>query len=213
VNAGLSNLATLKSWLLPSGMVEGTDYDAQILAIGLGIAGQLEEFCNRKFARVEDDTFEVSADREHVVLPRYPIEEVSALELREDLATGWVDQGEISVALRQIYAKSGLVEIGVALGTTEALLRFTYSGGYHWEQLEPDDDGFPTALPEGATTLPDNLLLAWKLQCEWVWNKRDKLGLSIGEKPDNVFSGSLSKVVLLDGVKELLRPFMRHSST
>lgn len=210
MNAGLSNLATLKAWLLPAAMLEATDYDAQILAIGLGTAAQLEEFCNRKFARTVGDTFEASADRAHVVLPRFPVEVLTAVEQRDTSEDAWQD---IASRILTKDLPKGFIEFGADQGVYYSRLKFTFTGGFFWNQLEPDEDNYPTELPAGATAVPANLQLAWRLQCEWIWTKRDKLGLTIAEKTDNVFGGSLAKVVLLDGVKELLRPFVRYSLT
>ena len=90
-------------------------------------------------------------------------------------------------------------------------LRFTYTGGYFWEQLEPTDEGYPTARPDGAALVPDNLLIAWRLQCEFIWGQRDKLGLQIADKP--AIDGAVAKIRLLDSVRELLVPFTRFTLT
>lgn len=212
MNAGLSNLATLKAWLLPAAMVDGTDYDAQILAIGRGAAAAIESYCGRKFARAVDDTFECPADVWHVVLPRFPLEAAPAIKLRTDINVGFEDQtyGDLVV---DHNLNAGLIKFGARAGTYNTRLQFTSTGGYWWEQLEPTDDGYPTSQPSGSFSLPDDLQLAWRLQCEWIWQRRDKLGLSIGDKPGNIYSGSLSKIQLIDGVKEMLGDFIRHSIT
>jgi hypothetical protein len=212
MNAGLSNLATLKAWLLPESLRAATDYDAQILAIGLGIAGQLESFCNRKFARVEDATCETSANRSHVSLDRFPIEQVTTIEVRESLADGWVDQGTINEVVENISAEAGLVGFGVALSALPtSRLRVTFTGGFFWEQLEPDDVGYPTAQPDGSTALDDTVRLAWLLQCEHVWAQRDKLGLAIGKAASEIYGGALAKIELLPAVREKLAGKIRFS--
>ena len=53
-------------------------YLRQHNVIGLGMAAMCENFCNRDFARVVGDTFISPADRCQFLLPRYPIETVSA---------------------------------------------------------------------------------------------------------------------------------------
>lgn len=212
MNAGLSNLSTLKAWLLPASMQASTDYDDQILAIGKGVVGAMEGYCNRSFQRVVGDTFEISGDRMHVVLPRYPVEAQPTIELREDLATGYVSQTYTDLVIDHLLS-AGLIKFGAVASTSSSRLRFTYTGGYWWELLEPTDGSYPTTQPANSTAVPDDLLLAWRLQCEHVWTQRDKLGLTIGDKPDNVYSGALAKIKLLDGVIEILGNYRRFALT
>jgi hypothetical protein len=207
VNAGLSNLTTLKAWLLTAALQTATDYDTQIAAIGLGVAGQIEAHCHRQFARTVGDVFECTADRPHLVLPRYPVEEFTSIEQR-DADGSWVTLEADTI--QSSAPDRGLYYFGVrTLGDRLARIRATYTGGYFWEQLEPADDGYPTAAPSGSVALPAALLLAWRLQCEHVWSQRDKLGLQLAVKPDAV--PPLSALRLLDVVVEQLRPFIRYS--
>lgn len=205
MNAGLSNLATLKAWLLAPSLLASTEYDDQIAAIGLGVAAQLEKFCARQFARTVGDVFECTADREHVTLPRYPVEAVATVE-QSDADAAW---SELSDAIQQRALDRGMLYFGTQLGTYLSRIRITYTGGYFWEQAEPsDEENYPTEVPEGSTALPADLLLAWKLQCEHVWAQRDKLGLNLGQEPSQ--SSSIASIVpLLEVVKEQLRPHQR----
>lgn len=221
MNAGLANLATLKAWLLPASMITSADYDAQILTIGLGIAWQLEASCNRNFGRLVGDTFEITADRDHVILPRYPIEAAPVIAIRETIAGGFVDQTYADFVVDHDL-KAGLIQFGSWAGSSSTRLRFTYTGGYWWNQQEEDytppvtpteEDPDLSVLPEGATAVPADLLLAWRMQCEFIWTQRDKLGLNIGEKQDTVLLGALSRIKLLDGVAEQLRPYVRYALT
>jgi len=209
MNAGLSNLATLKAWILPTALAASTSYDAQIAAIGKGVASQLEKHCNRKFLRTVGDTFEANADVRHEVLPRFPIEAITKIETRYSLTDGWVDQGTVSDLVWNLSEQAGLVTFPIRPGYRFTRIRFTYTGGYFFETLEPTDMGYPTAVPSGSFALPDDLQLAWRLQCEHIWQQHDKLGLSIGSKPDNVFTGALAHAALLDVVKSQLAPFIR----
>ncbi len=206
MNVGLSNLATLKAWLLPSGLVSGTDYDGQIAAIGKGVAGQMEKSCNRLFGRTVSDTFECSGDRAHVSLPRYPIETVTTVEVRTDIAAGFVAQ---TGAILNNALQAGLIYFGADIATHFDRLRITYTGGYFFETLEPTDMGYPTATPSGSFALPSDLLLAWKLQCEHVWGQRDKLGLAVGDKP--TATPPLAQIELLPTVLATLSSFRRHA--
>jgi len=44
-------------------------------------------------------------------------------------------------------------------------VRFTFTGGYFFEQLEPEDEGYPTVQPPGSAPLPKGLRLAWLNHC------------------------------------------------
>ena len=205
MNAGLSNLATLKSWLLAAGMQDSTDYDAQIAAIGQGVAGAFECFCDRQFARVENDTFDCLANRDHVILPRYPVEAVPTVEIREADAEAFVEVTGASIV--NMGARAGIVYFDTEPGTYRDRLRITYTGGYYFEQLEPDDVGYPTAQPTDSIAVPDALLLAWRLQCEHIWKLKDKLGTALAEKEEA--PGTLAALQLIPQVEQILNSFRR----
>src|SRR6185503_741 len=90
MNLGLGNLDELKRHLLSESMRAQTDYDAKITAIGRGVAGQFDKYCNRSFERAVDAKAEFNSDRDHYYLPRYPIESITSVEQRTTLAEGWV---------------------------------------------------------------------------------------------------------------------------
>lgn len=217
MNAGLSNLATLKAWLLPAAMVAGTDFDGQIAAIGKGVAGQLESYCNRQFVRTAGDVFECTADREHLALPRYPVETITTLEMQYSLADGWQAQTPLTDIIWNQALDRGLLYFGFRQAITPLWrMRITYTGGYFFEQLEPADNGFPTAVPAGSTAVPANLFLAWQLQCEHIWTQRDKLGLAIGHDvhaSNARVVPALAQIQLLPQVTDLARSFIRYSLT
>jgi len=131
MDLGLGNLTQLKAHLLAEALRSGTTYDTTLAALGKGVAARFEGHCHRKFGRVVADTHECSAARDHVVLPRYPVESVSAISLRETLATGWVDQGTVSDLVENISEAAGLVTLSSPLSAlSSARLRVTYTGGY-----------------------------------------------------------------------------------
>jgi hypothetical protein len=206
--SGLTNLSTLKAWLLPASLVDGGDYDDHIAVIGKGVAGQLESHCNRKFARTLGDVFECTADREHLVLPRYPVEQIISLEMQFSLAEGWQAQTPLTDVIWNQALDRGLVYFGFRQAPNVLWrMRLTFDGGF-WIDDTEDNSG---TLPDGATAMPDSLLLAWKLQCEHVWQQRDKLGISVGEKPAT--SPALAAIELLPAVKDHLREFIRYTLT
>lgn len=131
MDLGLGNLTQLKAHLLNEALRSSTTYDAALAALGKGVAARFEGHCNRLFGRVVGGTHECSAARDHVVLPRYPVESVSAISLRETMAAGWVDQGTVSDIIENISESSGLVHFGSQLSAlSSARLRLTYTGGF-----------------------------------------------------------------------------------
>lgn len=139
MNLTLGTLASLKTWLLPESERSGTEWDSAIAAIGKGAAGALEKHCHRKFGRVVADTFECTADRAHVVLPRYPVEAVTKIEIRRSLTEGWV---ELTDVIENQNLANGFLLFGSDLGSWSERLRITYTGGY-W--IDEADDGEVTA--------------------------------------------------------------------
>lgn len=164
MNAGFSNLAFLKSKLLLASDAAGTDYDDAVAALGLGVAGMFESLTDRKFARVSGATHEAPADRYMVSVPRYPIEEITAFDLRENLNEGWVAQ-----ALPDNFnSLAGLVQFFTPPSIAPAMLRLTYTGGYWWDTSE-DSSG---VLPAGAEAIPQALVQAWVIACRFFWDRQ-----------------------------------------
>ena len=211
MNAGLSNLATLKAWLLAPAMQAATDYYQQILAIGRGIRGRFEQHCNRKLLRLAGEVEYFPADRTKHVVARYPIETITKIEVQQTLADSWAELENSGLLVNQLNS-AGLLYFYGQQGWQRGMMRVTYTGGYFIEELEPTDEHFPTAAPTGSTAMPDELLLAWQLQCEHAWTQRDKLGLALAEHP-RAHRGvlpALSALELLPDVQALLRSYIRY---
>lgn len=208
---GLGNLIELKRFLLTGALVSGTTYDVALTAIGKGVAAQFEKFCNRKFARVVGDTHIIYADRSYTVVPRYPIESISAIAQKSSESQGFVDLGSVASIVQGITHADGIVQFGTVLGSYLEQVRITYTGGYFWNTLE-ETDGAPTPLPAGATARPEDLKLAWFQQCTRVWQLKDKLGTGISEPPGGdvkFVSESLGSLQLIEQVQEILRGYRR----
>jgi hypothetical protein len=90
MNAGFSSLAWLKARLLLASDAAGTAYDDAVVALGLGVASQCEDFCGRKFGRMAGDVHETRGDRTFVVVPRYPVESVASVQSRASSAEAWL---------------------------------------------------------------------------------------------------------------------------
>ena len=219
MNCGLSNLDTLKRHLLPSNTMAGeTRFDGVIADIGKGVAGLFNRFCNRDFTYGENLTQIFRGARAHWYMPNFPVVSFAKVELRFFKADNWTD---ISGQPLSVNEETGLLSFGYTLGVDPIMVRVTWTGGYWFETLEPEDDGYPSAVPDAITNnpaleaskfmLPDDVRLAWLLQCREVWNKIDKLGTGLVDTPDKqTATGALE---LTPFVKEALRGFVRYQTT
>jgi hypothetical protein len=200
MNAGLGSLYTLKRHLLAPSLTAATTYDAVLTNIGKGVGSMLESAANRLFARVEDDTFTFRADVSHVTVPRYPIESVSLVDVKSSETDGF---GAVTGQPEVINNEAGILDFGGQLGSRSEIARVTYTGGFRFDETD-DDTG---VQPKGTTILPDDLKLAWLMQCEAVWSARDKLGISLAAKPDG--ESKLAAVKLLPTVKDIIAGYTR----
>lgn len=206
MNAGLANLATLKAFLLPASLRSGTDDDATITAIGLGVAGLIEGYCGRVFLRATGVTDVFAADRAQFLLSRYPVEAITKFELKSDEATGFVEQ-TLATYPRAIDLPNGIVTLSGDAGRYYEQLRVTYTGGYWWDITE-DNSG---SLPNGATALPKALQLAWLMQCQHVWSALDKVGAALAEAPGK--ATALDSLKLSPVVQQMLADYIRPNWT
>ncbi len=189
-------------------MASDPRFDAIIEDLGKGVAAAIENYCNRRFARAVDDTAVFQADRASFILPRYPLEAVTKVELKSNEATGWEVQDQSLIA--SISQLSGLVYFtDAAMRQDWNQVRFTFTGGYWFEQLEPDeaDAGYPSKMPAGATALPSDLRLAWLIQMRDVWNKTDKLNAGLAELPSGAWLAATGGMDLSNLVKFMLNNF------
>ena len=227
MNAGFSNLTSIKAQMLAANQQAKTDWDAKIAAIGKGVAGSFEKFCNRKFMRVAAQQDVFGADRSQFLLARYPVEPpITTVEFKLDEPTGWVVQpqgpvntlqSQSALVFRSLDAVAGVVYFPEEsdCGPYWSQLRFTYTGGYFWEQLEPVDVGYPTAVPPTANLLPNELLFAWQMQCRKVWEAIDKIGskiLTVGSNARQV-QEVMAGLDLVPEVREILSSYVRYEFT
>lgn len=212
MNAGFSNFDTLKKHLLGGSTAKNeTRFDTKMKLIGLGMAGAIESFCNRKFSRCVGAQEILPADRVQFLLSRFPIETVSAVEIKQNETDGFILQQTSPIVT--IDQEAGIVSFasGSDAGRFTSQVRFTFTGGFWWEKSEPDDVDYPTNLPTGANLLPPDLQLAWLLQCEIVWSKLDKLGLSLTDDPDE--QSKISDLKLDGMVKQMIGQHVRYNLT
>ncbi len=210
MNLRLGNLTTLKRHLLAAPLAAGNGpvaaanviRDDVLASIGLGVGMQIELFCQRQLFWAEDDTVLFSGDRLTFVLPRYPVTTITAVDVRESFTADWQSR-TVADAIGSLGQASGLIQMLAAQGWRHSEVRVTYTGGF-WFDATEDATG---VQPVGAPDLPGDLQHAWLLQCQEVWNKRDKLGINLNSKPDERVG--IARLSLTEGVQEILRPHQR----
>lgn len=218
MNAGLGNLESLKVFLLSRKLASESRFDQVITDIGLGVAGLIGQFCNRDFIYGENKTQIFSGNRSHWYMPAYPISSFSKVELRYFKADNWSDITGQPISCNE---ETGLLSFGYTLGRDPIQVRVTWSGGYWFETLEPDDAGFPSSAPASILNctaiepskfyLPAELRFAWQMQCAEVWNKYDALGLTLVSEPNSqALTGTLD---LVPAVKRILEAHKRYELT
>ena len=219
MNAGFSNLDFLRRQVLANSLKTDTRFDQLIQSIGLGVAGQFGRFCNRDWA-YQAGIMEVAAgDRMFWYARRAPVTQFTQVELRFFRTDSWVS---IMSQPLQANEETGLIHFGYTLGRSPIEFRVTYNGGYFWEQLEPSDANYPSAVPADIENnpadldpnkfmLPDELKLAWLLQVKHVWENLDKLGT------DLLKSGKVSSLRFPEdfapSVEQTLNAFKRYQIT
>ena len=163
----MSTLATLASLKLRLGIdTFETDFDAQLTNFLKLVTGRFEAECNRTFARAAGAYYEFSADQNFLVPELFPIESVSAFELKDNEDDGWVAQTGVSY---RIGAQKNIVHLFGPLGTSDQGGRITYTGGY----VLPD-----ATAGTGQTALPSEIEQAAIEQAAFYWQNRDRLGLT-----------------------------------
>lgn len=203
MNLGLGNLAELKAQLLPTPMRADTDYDALITAIGQGVAGQFDKFCNRRFARTVGAVDIFSADRDHWYLNNTPVEAITSIAQQDDATEGYVT---LTDAVQNQDLPIGYLFFGGQMGAYHSRVKVTYNGGYWFDTTEDESD----ELPAGATALPADLKLAWFLQCRHVWDSIDVLNAGIADKPKTYSALSLNSAAGLELVPDVRQRLLGH---
>lgn len=205
-NLGLGNLIELKRRLLPATMLTQSTYDATVTQIGRGVAVSFDSFCNRHFERVAGAVDQFSADRIGWVLRRFPVEVITSIEVRDDVAAGWIAH-EINSIVEGRDDEAGILKFGSTQGVHLSDVRVTYTGGY-WFDIEEDLAG---TQPAGSTLVPDDVKEAWFLQSAHIWDIRDKLGVSLISDPNA--KSKLATLELIPEVEQILRSRIRYQIT
>jgi hypothetical protein len=214
MNAGLSNLATLKGQLLAVSMQSNTNYDPIITAIGLGVAARIDRFCNRRMAWLVGAVDTCRSDRRHWYLERFPVAALTALAKKDSETDGWVSfplppDGNSLVQVMEL--QQGYINFIAIQGYFFSQLQITYNGGFFFNTADTFDAGYsgPQTQPAGSIALPSDIQLAWFLQCQNVWKRYDKLGVQISQDPEP--QSAISSLDLCDAAKDLLQPHIRYN--
>lgn len=210
MNAGLSNLATLKAHLLPEAIREEVAYDQPVLRVGLGVAALVEKFLGRRLGRVVGDMAEFTKDRIVIILPRYPLEAITAVHERRRFVDPWTAL-DLNSTLESVGNDCGTIYLAETDLDSRARLRVTWTGGYWWETAEPYEAGYPTAQPVGSYVLPSDILAAWLLQCSEMWARQDPLAQGTGTRDTSDVKTNLTELDLIPQVIGILNPHRRYA--
>jgi hypothetical protein len=202
MNCGLTNLDTLRKHLLAGSLAAETKFDGVIKVIGLGMAGLFETFTNRRLGYLANDSWVTMGNRSHIYVPRFPIVTLASVQMRYFRTDAWTDISDQPIMMNE---ETGLVGFGYTIGLQ---VKVVWTGGFWFETLEPEDDGYPSGIPAGAVALPDALRSAFLLQCELVWALRDKLGTGLIDEPGK--QTGIDKLEMSPMVREMLRPYVRY---
>lgn len=152
--------------------------------------------CNRLFARAADTTYEFAADAWVIQPHHYPIESVSAWELKTSEADGFE---ALDAPSYFIGARRNIVELEDALGTSRQVARITYTGGYV----------LPGSTATGLqTALPDALEQACVEQVAYLYQQKDRLGL-VSVSGEGGAIQQFAQIDLLPSVRAVLRKYER----
>lgn len=123
----LTQLASVKARL--GLLTTDIQYDALITRVIGAFSARFDSECNRVFARTVGVCEDFPATEIEVPVCCYPIESVTRFELKSSESGGWVEQSGVEHLIRAKCVISLSVPLRV-LGSSTALARVTYTGGY-----------------------------------------------------------------------------------
>ena len=198
LSAGFLTIDTLKERLLPGAIAQSGEWDANLQALGRGVAMAMNRHCNRNLERLAGAVYEVGAATRLIVLSRYPVETITSVYVRD--YTGSLDE---HTAGYQLDEGAGLMTFVDYPGTSTDRIVVTFTGGY-WL-----DDG--DAMPEGATAMPDDLTEAFVMQCQ-AWAEARGTFSSISLTTADEKKAKPSGAELLPQVVRILASYRRFAS-
>lgn len=189
----LTQLATLKARLKieDSYLVE----DVILTNFIKLVSGRFQKECNRVFDRAAAATEEFDADETEVRCGRYPIETVAQWDLKTNETEGWVLQTGIDFLIK----RACVISLYAPLGTWRQRGRVSYAGGYVLPGTTPG---------AGQTALPDEVEQACVEQCAWLFQNRNRLGMT-SVSGEGASISSFAQLDLLPSVKPVLKKYER----
>jgi hypothetical protein len=173
--------------------LESSGDDALLGRLIASASRAIESSCFRSFDRVVGDTFTTGAEHQEINLPRYPVESVSKIELKESGDGAWL-------TITPGYSLIGnILAFDSIQGTWAQLVRVTYTGGY----VTPGEP-----LAPGQQPVPSDLENACVEQVVYWYQNRNrfKAGMVSGQGTPSVQQPGQS---LLPGVLEAIAPYRR----
>lgn len=189
----LTTLATVKARLgIQDSDVKDDALLTQFIAL---VSARFENDCNRTFTGAPNVTEEFEGDETEIRVARYPIDETAAItfDLQASAVTGWEAQASVDYIVR----KGCVISLSAKLATWRTKARVTYTGGY----ALPDDTGVGPALP-------DDLQYAAVEQVAYVFQNKDRLGISSMSGQGGSIN-QFSKLDLLPSVAATLAKYER----
>ena len=212
-DCGLGTLGELKRFCITPAMTNANTFDVPLQFIGRGVAKSFNDAVNRRFKREVGVLEQFSFSRRNLCSIHTPIETITKMELKYSEAEGWIDL-TTGLSLCLVDYIEGIVRVPDDMWPISAqfqhgkpgIWRLTITGGYWYD---PTDDGTGTQ-PAGSYLLPDDLKLAWLLQCQHLFINRDNLGITwspAGEVHDT--RKSLASVNFIPVAKSALSNYHR----
>lgn len=194
----LITLAKLKT-LLPQ---PGTAHDALLTLLIEGYSLKVEQHLNRKLKK-EARTQGFRGGSRAYWLPAYPIDSGEDFIVVEDGVTLTEDDDYF------VDYTSGMVEFASRTTTrTPKPVVFTWTGGFVEEAVDVGEGQTETVI-----RVPESVELATYLQVNYVYRRRDKLGLDTVNLGNNLGSVGLQGLTgLVAEVRNLLHPERRFPS-
>lgn len=175
------------------GLAEADD-DVLLRRMITNVSSLFDRHCNRLFARVESDSYEFPAMQRTVIAPRFPVEWVGIVQVRDNTRSAW---RTASVLCRS--GAGGVITLNVAPGTEEQTARVLYTGGY----VLPG-----TTAEEGQTALPGDVEEAAIQQTVFLYQNR--FATRVADVTGRSAAKGDGDLTLLPSVIELLAPYRRH---
>lgn len=190
----ITQLSTLKDRLGIAPENTASDFILQRAIEAAGILFNART--GRCLPRMTGAKLEFAADRIEIVLNCYPVESVSAFELKSSESGGWA---EITPMPEYLVREGCVLSLASLLGTPRQLARVTWTGGYVMpgSTLQPGQTALPADLEQAAI----EHVAAWFLH-------RDKAGLVRNWPSGGIYQQFILEP-LLPGVKAVLEQYER----